>query len=164
MNRIDWNVAYQFFIATSSLSYRDVAEKFNINYDYVKEIGAREKWVEKRDLIQKAALNLMEERTVGEVAKRNIEHIKQSRLLEGSGIEAIADKGLRPQTFMEAVKAIEIGQQLERTALGMDQKVSPKVKITNSEGRQIHVVWGNGSELSSYDQRRQYEQTTNTNY
>lgn len=159
MSHINWAKAYQFFISTSTLSYRDVAEKFNISHDYVKEVGAKEKWIEKRDQIQKAALNLMEERTVEEIAKRNIEHVKQSRLLEGSGLEAIADKGLRPHTFMEAVKAIEIGQQLERNALGMDQKVSPKVKFTNPEGRQIHVVWGNGSELSNYDQERrnQYE-------
>lgn len=154
---IDWNTIYAYYIGSEATTLKDCAKQFHMSHDVIRQHARLRNWTEKKRQALQLAFNLMEERTVEEIAKRNIEHVRQSKLLEGAGLEAIAEKGMRPRSFLEALKAIEVGQQLERTSLGMDQKVSPRMNITNSQGQSMQVVWGDGTPLhSAYDEARKY--------
>lgn len=152
MARINWTRVYQYYLSGESVSYRDVANKFGISYDYVKEIGAKENWIAKKLQVQQYAHKLIENQSAATLAKRNEEHIKQARLLQGTALEAIAEKGLRPETYDVARKALEVGQKLERIALNMDRRDTHSVEITNNNGKLLRISWGNGEAIGDFTQ------------
>lgn len=149
---IDWQAVYSYYISNEKINYPDCATKFNISIDSVKKKGAEENWTRKKQQVLKAALNLIEQRTTVEIAKRNEEHIKQARLLQGTALEAIAEKGLRPETFEMARRALETGQKLERAALGMDRTTTPSVEIANSKGHVMRITWGDNTPIGDFVQ------------
>jgi hypothetical protein len=125
-----------------------VAERFHISLDYIKEVGAREKWILKRDQIFNAAYNLMDERTKENILKRTQDHIAFGKTLQSGAAKKLAE-GILPKTPHDIVGWIGVGIRLERQALGMDQKVHGKVYVETPTVK-YHVVYGDGAELSEY--------------
>ncbi len=142
MSHIDWLSIYNFFISSDSITLVDCAKKFGVHIDYIRQKAAKEGWTAKKLQVRQTALTLMEQQTANEIVKRNQEHIKQARLLQGTALEAIAEKGLRPETFDVARKALEVGQKLERAALGMDKPITPSVELANNKGQTLRITWG----------------------
>lgn len=148
MAHISWDSIYSYFIAKDTTTLVDCSRKFGIHIDYVRQKAAAEKWTAKKLQVRQTALALMEERTANEIVKRNQEHIKQARLLQGTALEAIAEKGLRPETFDVARKALEVGQKLERVALGMDKAIAPSVEVSNSKRQKLRITWGDNTPIA----------------
>ena len=148
MAHIRWTDAYQYFISGENITYRNVAERFHISLDYVKEVGAREKWILKRDKIYNAALNLINERTKEQILKRTEAHIAAGKVLQSGAAKKLA-KGVLPNTPHDILLWITAGIQLERQALGMNKSVHKKVYAETPTAK-FHVVYGDGAELWEY--------------
>ncbi|SRR5258708_3076956 len=149
MAHIRWDSVYSYFIASESITLADTARHFNIHTDYVRAKAAEDKWTEKKQQVMKTALSLVEERTVTEIAKRNMEHAKMGRAIQGVALEALATSSYKPKSFDDVRKGLETGIKIERQALGMDNKIYGKVFVDTPQVK-YHVVWGDGSELSEY--------------
>ena len=156
MAHISWDSVYSYFIANDATTLVDCSKKFGIHIDYVRQIAAKQGWTTKKLQVRQTALALMEQRTANELAKRNEEHIKQARLLQGTALEAIAEKGLRPETFDVARKALEVGQKLERVALGMNKAITPSVEIANNQGQVMRVTWGDNTPIADLVQKENH--------
>jgi len=148
MAHIDWLSIYNHFISNDVVTLADCSRKFGVHVDYIRQIAAKQGWTAKKFQVRQTALTLMEQRTVNEISKRNEEHIKQARLLQGTALEAIAEKGLRPETFDVARKALEVGQKLERMALGMDKAITPSVELANNKGQTLRITWGDHTPIA----------------
>lgn len=119
MGNPSWIEIYGYFISFEKTSLRDCATEFAISYDSLRQKAASEKWYEKKKKLYLNALNEIEGRIAEEIKIRTEEQIKQAQLLQQKGLTAILELGVRPKTFEEARKAIEVGIELERVALGM---------------------------------------------
>lgn len=159
MAHINWDSVYTFFIVSESTTLADTAKHFNIHVDYVRQVASKQGWTTKKLQIQQTAQKLIENKVVEQIAKRNEEHIKQARLLQGTALEAIAEKGLRPESFDIARKALETGQKLERAAMNMDRRETPSVAVQNNfnsfnaqhkEGQPFQIQWGDGEDLGTF--------------
>lgn len=148
MAHIRWADAYQFFISNDKITYRDVADRFRISLDYVKEVGAREKWVAKRNQINHEALNLMHERTKEQILTRTQEHIALGKTLQTGAARQLA-KGVLPQNAHDIASWIQAGIMLERRALGMNEKINEKTYIDTPQVK-YHITYGDGAELDEY--------------
>jgi len=146
---IDWAAVYSFYISSEKINYPDCASRFNISIDSVKRKGSEENWTNKKQQVLKAALNLTEQRTISEIAKRNEEHAKMGRALQGVALEALATSNFKPKSFDDIRKGLETGIKLERQALGMDNRLRGQVFVDTPQVK-YHVVWGDGAELSEY--------------
>lgn len=162
MSHISWDSIYSYFVAKDTTTLVDCSRKFGVHIDYVRQKAAAEKWTAKKLQIRQNALALMEQQAANEIVKRNQEHIKQARLLQGTALEAIAEKGLRPETFDVARKALEVGQKLERVALNMDARNTPSVEISNHKGQVMRVTWGDGQPLGDFKQADGHWETIKT--
>lgn len=149
LQQIDWQAVYTYYISNEKISYADCASHFNISIDSVKKKGSEKNWTSKKQEILKAALNLTEHRTINEIAERNTEHAKMGRAIQGVALEALATSEYKPKSFDDIRKGLETGIKIERTALGMDQRIYGKVYIDTPQIK-YHVVWGDGSELNEY--------------
>lgn len=148
MAHIRWAEAYQFFISNESITYRHVSEKFHINYDYVKEVGARDKWTAKRDQVYKTALNLVDERTKEHLLERTQSHITFGKALQLGAAKKLAE-GKLPTTAHDILTWIQVGVNIERQALGMNQKIYDKTYV-NTPQVKFHITYGDGAELDEY--------------
>lgn len=149
LQQIDWQAVYSYYISNEKISYSDCASRFNISIDSVKKKGAENDWTNKKQQIMQAALNLTEQRTISEIAKRNAEHAKIGRAIQGVSLEALATSNFKPKSFDDIRKGLETGIKIERTALGMDQKVNGKVYIETPQVK-YHITYGDGAELWEY--------------
>jgi hypothetical protein len=156
MAHIDWLAIYNHFISSDTITLVECSKKFGINLDYVRQKSAKEGWVTKKLQVRQNSLALIEKRTANEIAKRNEAHIKQARLLQATALESIAEKGLRPETFDVARKALEVGQKLERTALGMDKVSTPNIELANSKGQLLRIFWGDNTPLGDFVQNNDH--------
>ena len=146
---IDWQAVYAYYISSEKINYPDCASHFNISIDSVKKKGAEENWTNKKQQILQSALTLTEQRTVSEIAKRNEEHAKMGRALQGVALEALATSNFKPKSFDDIRKGLETGIKLERQALGTDNRTSSKVTIATPNVR-YHITYGDGAELDEY--------------
>ncbi len=156
LQQISWQKVYSFYLSNEKISYADCATKFNISIDSVKKKGAEGHWINKKLHVLQAAQKIIESKSAEVIAKRNEEHIKQARLLQGTALEAIAERGLRPDTFEMARRALETGQKLERTALNMDR---PTLAVQNNfnsfntprpQGQPFTIEEGDGTPLGTF--------------
>ena len=159
LQQIAWQKVYAFYLSNEKISYSDCASKFNISIDSVKKKGAEENWTNKKLQVLQSARQIIESKSAELLAKRNEEHIRQARLLQGTALEAIATKGLRPESFDVARKALEVGQKLERVALNMDRKEVSTVAVQNNfnsfhtqrpERIPFEIQWGDGEALGTF--------------
>lgn len=146
---IDWQAVYSYYISNEKINYPDCASYFNISIDSVKKKGAEENWTSKKQQVLKAALSITEQRTISEIAKRNEEHAKMGRAIQGVALEALATSNFKPKSFDDIRKGLETGIKIERSALGMDHRIYAKAYLETPQVK-YHVVWGDGAELDEY--------------
>ncbi len=156
MAHIDWLAVYNHFISNDSTTLVDCSKRFGVHIDYIRQKAAKESWTAKKLQVRQTALTLIEKRTANELAKRNEAHVKQARLLQATALESIAEKGLRPETFDVARKALEVGQKLERVALGMDKAITPSVEIANNRGQMMRITWGDNTPIGDFVQNNDH--------
>jgi hypothetical protein len=149
---IDWQAVYSYYISNEKINYPDCASHFNISIDSVKKKGAEENWTSKKQQVLKAALNLTEQRTISEIAKRNEEHAKMGRALQGISLEALATNQFKPKSFEDIRRGLETGIKLERQSLGLDRKETPSVEIANNKGQMLRIMWGDSTPLGDFAQ------------
>ncbi len=131
INHSDWTAIYAYFISSEKITLKDCADKFGSSYDSLRQKSSIDGWKYKKQKVYSSAIRMIETRTIEEIKKRNEEQIKQAQLLQNTGVDLIVTKGFRPNTFDEARKAIEVGQQLERIALGMNNRTD-KIRIVST--------------------------------
>jgi len=148
--RIPWVKVFMYYLSSEKVTYEDCAKKFKISAISVKEKGASEKWVQKKQEAFKAALVLMEQRSAELIAQRNEDHVALAKSLLVRAAEALRDDKIKLKTARDIKEFIEVGVKIERDALGMNQKVGPAVSITDPKGQTIKVTWGDGSSLEDY--------------
>lgn len=146
---IDWQAVYSYYISNEKINYPDCASHFNISIDSVKKKGAEENWTDKKQQVLKAALSLTEQRTISEIAKRNEEHAKMGRAIQGIALEALATGNFKPKSFDDIRKGLETGIKIERQALGIDNRIYKKVFIDTPQIK-YHITYGDGAELTEY--------------
>lgn len=150
MAHINWDAVYTFFIANESTTLADTAKHFGIHVDYVRQKAAEQKWTAKKLQVHQAALKLTESKTINLLTQRNEAIAKIGRVLQGLGMEAIAERQMKPKNFDEARKSIETGVKLERLALNMDKSVAPSVELSNEKGQRMRISWGDNTPLADF--------------
>ncbi len=149
LQQINWQEVYAFYLNSESISYADCASHFSISIDSVKKKGSVENWTGKKQQILQQALAITEQRTVNEIAKRNEEHAKIGRALQGVSLEALTKNEFKPKSFEDIRKGLDTGIKIERNALGMDNKVYGKVYVDTPTVK-YHITYGDGAELNEY--------------
>lgn len=150
MAHINWLAVYNHFIANDTTTLADCASKFDIHVDYVRQKASQEQWTSKKLQVRQAALKLMEQQTADEIAKRNEEHAKMGRAIQGVALESLATSGYKPRSFDEIRKGLETGIKIERQALDMDRKIIPNVEISNNEGQRLLITWGDNTPIGEF--------------
>jgi hypothetical protein len=156
MAHIDWLAVYNYFISSDATTLADCAKKFGIHVDYVRQVAAKQNWTTKKLQVRQTALTLMEQRTANEIAKRNNEHAKIGRAIQGISLEALASSDFKPKSFDEIRKGLETGVKIERVALGLDRKETPSVEIANNKGQVMRISWGDNSPIGDFTQKGEH--------
>lgn len=131
-HRIIWSEAYGFFTSSENITLREVADKYHLNYDSLRQKASKEAWSWKKNQIFKNAYLLMDIRTTEEIAKRNEEQTKIARVLLMKAAEALKS-GVLPQSAKDIKQWIETGVEIERLCLGLDKPDNLKKNKANHE-------------------------------
>ncbi|HUD44383.1 MAG TPA: hypothetical protein VMR41_02470 [Patescibacteria group bacterium] len=150
---IDWNEIYSHYISSESTTLKDCSQKFDVSHDVIRQHASSEQWSNKKAQVLRAALSLIDARTAEEVSKRNTEHIQIARAMIGVAAKKMAD-GIEPKDAKDIKEWVATAIDIERKALGMDEKVTPRVEMTNKQGQKMILTWGDGKPLKSYDEER----------
>jgi hypothetical protein len=160
MAHIDWLSVYNYFISSDTITLADCANKFGVHVDYVRQVAAKQNWTTKKLQVRQTAIALMEQKTANEIAKRNEEHAKIGRAIQGVSLEALASGNFKPKSFEEIRKGLETGVKLERQALNLDKQPSVAIQQNNFNNTNFHTVkpknipfeiqWGNGDPVGTF--------------
>jgi len=146
----NWSEIYQYYISNEGVSYQDCSDKFDIPVGTIKERGSLEKWNQKRITIFRTATQLMETRLLDAIIKRNEEHAKIGRALQGVALETLATSEYKPKSYDEIRKGLETGIKIERQALSMDKKIPSAVEIANNQGQRLRITWGDNEPVGEF--------------
>lgn len=73
--KIDWFKAREDYLSDSTLSYSDIAKKYDVSLTAVKTRGNNEDWLKLRQSLTEKALSKFQERLVDEKSKANSKHL-----------------------------------------------------------------------------------------
>jgi len=147
--KINWGAVYEFYLSGEKISYTDCAARFGINRTTVGDKGRAENWAQKKADIYQAATALTRKKMIDIISQRQEKHIELARELQ-SGALAQLRKGIVPTQPRDIKDWAQVGVDMERKALGMDQRGNGNLKITNPDGVQYDIRWGDGSSLDAF--------------
>ncbi len=125
---VDWLKLKTEYIKDPSLSVDAVAKKHGVNPSYARYIAGQQKWSEQRDKIQHKTSEKLAEKLPETLSEVKLRHARIGRNLQSTAMIAILgseEKGikpLRPQNFQDAANALVKGVNIERMALGLNEK------------------------------------------
>jgi hypothetical protein len=115
-----WQSALIEYVIDKELSYADIAIKYDVSLDAVKQHAAKEGWVQLRQENTQKIHQKVIAQTAETIAQINERHANTARMLQIKGLTAIESKGFAPNNYREAKDSIYTGITLERKALGLD--------------------------------------------
>jgi transposase len=138
VSKIDWQKAYQWFIADARRSYADVAEEFGVSKQSVErnarattEQGELVTWAKRRQLLGENAKKQAEDEYKKSVPARNEQHLLQYRNLQiiiSTKVSYIASQSKIHETdasqLLSLAKALKIAIDGERAILGLATSVA----------------------------------------
>lgn len=159
VSKIDWQKAYQWFIADARRSYADVAEEFGVSKQSVErnarvttEQGEIVTWAKRRQLLGENAKKQAEDEYRKTTPARTEQHLLQYRNLQviiSTKIAALANQGrwlIDPETnkqvkvqevdakqLADVAKALKIAIDGERVILGLATSVAAVKPDTGEE-------------------------------
>jgi len=149
VSKIDWQKAYQWFIADVRRSYADVAEEFGVSKQSVErnarianEQGEFVTWAKRRQLLGENAKKQVEEEYRKTTPARNEQHLLQYRNLQiiiSTKVGSIASQSKIHETdatqLLSLAKALKIAIDGERTILGLATSVAAVKPDTDDNQR-----------------------------
>lgn len=125
---VDWLKLKTDYIKDPSASVDSIATKHGVNPSYARYIAGQQKWKDERDRIQQKTSEKLAEKLPESLAEVKLRHARIGRNVQSTAMRALAGdiaqgiKPIQPSSYGEAVGAIVKGVQLERQALGLNDK------------------------------------------
>lgn len=157
--KIDWFEARKVYLSNSTISYKDIAEKFKISLTTVEKRAKSEGWVELRQELGEKAFNELTEKLVATKTSANDRHLQHYQNLQAlanrsiqemdagsilfdrkgnpmyerkeDGTVKVIRRPINPFELEKLAKALKTAIDGERVVLGLPTSVSA---LTDAEG------------------------------
>ena len=104
--------AFEYYVGLGpSRSYREVAEHFGVSKRAVTHRATSEKWQDRLQGIERAALRLAEERLTESLSEMYSRHLKLINVIQGKALETL--QAVPIISAWDAVKALDLSMRLE---------------------------------------------------
>lgn len=124
----DWIKVKKDFLKDETVTLETLAQKYGINYSYLRYIAAKEKWREEREKVQQLANNRLTQKLPETIANIKARQARYGKVLQTTAMRALVGneqegiKPITPESFDQITRALNIGISIERKALQMDDK------------------------------------------
>lgn len=118
-------------------TFKSVAKKFGLNYDYVRAKGSKGRWYDRlcskiAEINEKAA-KVVQDVTEQTEEKIRMRHAVIARLALSKGAIYLQNLDADKLTPAEAIKLIDLGYNMERKAVGIPDKMTLKHDFENAD-------------------------------
>lgn len=122
MAKVNWTQALSDYASDEKQSYQTIANKHGVSKRSVVKRAAKENWqLVRRETALKVHQKLPE-MAAESIVEVNLRHAYIGRSLQILAIEAMRLKNISPDNQHEAIAALKAGIEIERTALGLDNR------------------------------------------
>lgn len=122
----DWLEVKTYYLTHPTVTMEELATKFGISFGYLRQVAAAEKWTETKREVQADTDKKVMQAVVETIADVKIRHAKIGKNLQNAAIRSMVDSEgnltLKAKSLTEAQLALKTGVQIERDALGLNEK------------------------------------------
>jgi hypothetical protein len=87
--KIDWQKARKDYVSDTSLTYQDIADRYNCSLKAVKKVGSRDSWREGREAIIQRANEKVQENVADQLAEVNERHTNTYKNMQALGLSQL---------------------------------------------------------------------------
>jgi len=128
--KINWLAAQQEYVADTTLSYVDIANKYGVSDRAVANVAKKYNWVAARQATTAKVREKLQDSVSDTIVEFQAEKLKVGKFLIGVGVQGITEH--KPRTARESREVLDSGYKIATEAMGLN-KPGTTVNIQNNQ-------------------------------